>query len=77
MRWVGHVACMRTKRGAYRCWVGKCKEKRPLGRPRRRWEDSSKIDFSTIKELSGDLIDLVQDRDKWLGVVDAIMNLQV
>jgi hypothetical protein len=45
MRLAGHVAFMGVKRGAYRSWVGKRKEKRPLGSPRRRWEDNIKIDF--------------------------------
>ena len=40
MRWAGHVACMGEKRVAYRVLVGKPEEKRPLGRPRRRWKDN-------------------------------------
>jgi hypothetical protein len=45
MRWAGHVDFMRVKRGACGSLVGKSKEKRPLRRPRRRWEDDVKIDF--------------------------------
>jgi len=45
MRWTGHVARMGDKTGVYRVMVGKSKEKRPLGRPRRRWEDNIKMDL--------------------------------
>ena len=45
MRWAGHVARMRQGRGVYRVLVGKPEEKRPLGRPRRRWEDNIKMDL--------------------------------
>ena len=45
MRWVGHVARMVERRGVYRVVVGKPEKKRPLGRPRRRWEDNIKIEF--------------------------------
>jgi hypothetical protein len=45
MRWAGHVARMGETRNAYRILVGKSEEKRPLGRPRRRWVDNSKMDF--------------------------------
>jgi hypothetical protein len=48
MRWGGHVACMGEGRGAYRVLVGKPKGKRPLGRPRHRWEDNIKMDFKEI-----------------------------
>ena len=40
MKWAGHVASMNERRGAYNVWVGKPEGKRPLGRPRRRWEDT-------------------------------------
>jgi hypothetical protein len=45
MKWAGHVACMRYRRGAYRILVGRPEGKRPLGRPRRRWEDTIKMDL--------------------------------
>ena len=45
LRWAGHVARMEQSRNAYRVLVGKSKGKRPLGRPRRRWEDNIKIDL--------------------------------
>jgi hypothetical protein len=45
MRWAGHVTCMGEGRGVYRVLVGKPEGKRPLGRPRRRWEDDIKMDI--------------------------------
>jgi len=45
MRWVGHVARMGERRGVYRVLVGKLEGKRPLGRPRRRWEENIKMDL--------------------------------
>jgi hypothetical protein len=45
MRWVGHVALMAKRRGVYRVLVGKPEGKRPLGRPKRRWEDNIKMDL--------------------------------
>ena len=48
MRWAGHVACMRERRDVCRVLVGKPDGKRPLGRPRRRWEDNIKMDFQEV-----------------------------
>jgi hypothetical protein len=48
MRWAGHVACMGDGRGIYRVLVGRLEGKRPLGRPRRRWEDNNKLDLRKI-----------------------------
>ena len=55
--------------------MGRPEERRPLGRPRRRWEDNIKID---LPEIDGgmDCIDLAQDRDRWRAVVNAAMNLR-
>jgi hypothetical protein len=49
MRWVGHVPCMGEKRGAYRILVGRAEGRRPLGRPRRRWEDNIKMDLQEVE----------------------------
>jgi hypothetical protein len=57
--------------------VGKPKGKRPLGRPRRRWEDNIKKDFQEIGFGGMSWIELVQDRDRWLALVNAVMNLRV
>jgi hypothetical protein len=48
LRWAGHVARMREGRGLYRILVGKSGGKRPLGRPRRRWEDNIKMDLQEV-----------------------------
>jgi hypothetical protein len=48
MRWAGHVACMGEKRGSYRILVGRPEGRRPLGRPRCRWEDNIKMDLQEV-----------------------------
>jgi hypothetical protein len=48
LRWAGHVACMGERRGAYRALVGKPEGRRPLGRPRHRWEDNIKVDLREV-----------------------------
>jgi hypothetical protein len=59
--------------------MGKPEGKRPLGRPRRRWEDNIKMDLLEVERwLRGmDWIDLAQDRDRWRARVNAVMNLRV
>jgi hypothetical protein len=61
-------------RKVYKVLVGKPEGKRPLGRPRRRWEDGIRMD---LKDGGVDLIRLAQDRDRWRAVVSAVMNLRV
>ena len=73
MRWVGHVACMGEGRGVHRVLVGKPEGKRPLGRPRLRWEDNIKMDLQEVGGV-GDWMELAQDRDWWQALVDAVMN---
>ena len=77
MRWVGHVARMGERRGVYRVLVGKHEGKRPLGRPRRRWEDNIKMDLQEVGCGGMDWIDLAQDRYRWRAVVNSVMNLRV
>ena len=48
MRWAGHVARMGERRGVYRVFLGKPEGKRPLGRPRLRWEDNIKMDLQVV-----------------------------
>jgi hypothetical protein len=62
MRWAGHVARMREGRGAYRVLVGRPEGKRPLGRPRRRWEYNIKMDLREIGLDGTNWIRLAQDR---------------
>ena len=57
--------------------MGKPEGKRPLGRPRRRWEDNIKMDFREIVCGGVDWIELAQDTGRWLALVNAVMNLRV
>ncbi|KAJ4441040.1 hypothetical protein ANN_10889 [Periplaneta americana] len=77
LRWAGHVARMGESRNAYRVLVGRPKGKRPLGRPRHRWEDNIKMDLREVGYDGRDWINLAQDRDQWRAYVRAAMNLQV
>ena len=76
IRWAGHAARMGEK-GVYRISVGEPEGKRPLGRPRRRWEDNIKMDLQEVGCGGMDWIELAQDRGKWRAVVNAAMNLRV
>jgi hypothetical protein len=64
-------------RNVYRVLVGKPEGKRPLERPRRRWEDGIKMDLGEIGSGDVEWIQLAQDRDRWRAVVNAAMNLRV
>ena len=69
-----------TYGGRERCiqvLVGKSEGKRPLGRPRRRWEDNSKLDFQEVECEGMDWIELAEDRERWRALVNAVMNLRV
>jgi hypothetical protein len=77
MRWAGHVAHMGEGRGAYRFLVGRPEGKRPLGRPRRRWEDNIKLDLGEIGIDGANWIRLTQDRVQWRAFVNTVMNLRV
>jgi hypothetical protein len=68
---------MGERRGAYRALVGKPEGRRPLGRPRRRWEDNIKMDLQEVGWGGMDWINLAQDRDRWRALVNAVMNLRV
>ena len=68
---------MGDRRGVYRVFVGKPEGKRPLGRPRCRWEDNIKIDLQKVECGGIDWIELVQDMDRWRAFVKAVMNLRV
>jgi hypothetical protein len=77
MRWAGHVARMGEERGVHRGLVGKPEGQRPLGRPRRRWEENIKMDVEEVGGARGDWLELTQDRDRWRAVVSTVKNLRV
>ena len=77
MTWAGHVARMGEGRGVYRVLVGKSEGKRPLGRPRRRWEDNIKMDFREVGCGGMDWIEMAQDSDRWRALVNTVMNFRV
>jgi hypothetical protein len=77
VRWVGHVARMGERRGAYRTLMGKPEAKRPLGRHRRRWEDNIKMDLQEVGCGGMGWIELAQDRDRWRALVNTVKNLRV
>jgi hypothetical protein len=77
MRCVGHVARIGEVRGAHNILVGKPEGRRPLGRPRCRWEDNIKMDLREIGFGDVDWICLAQDRDRWQALVNMVMSLQV
>jgi hypothetical protein len=77
MRWAGHVARMGEVRGAYNILVGRPEGRRPLVRPRHRWEDNIKMDLREIGFGDVDWIHLSQDRDRWRALVNTVMNFRV
>jgi hypothetical protein len=77
MRRAGHVARMGERRGVYRVLVGRPEGMRPLGRPRRRWENNIKMDLREIGIDGANWIQLVQDRVCWRAFVNTVMKLRV
>ena len=77
MKWAGHVACMGDRRGVFSVLVWKPEGKKPLGRPRHRWEDNIKMDLQEVGCRGMDWIKLAQDMDSWRALVNTVMNLQV
>ena len=61
----------------HRVLVGKPEGKRPLGRPRPRWEDNIKMDLQEMGGGDGDWTELAQDRDRWRALVSMVLNLWV
>ena len=76
-KWAGHVARMGERRGVCRIWVGKPEGKKPLGRPRRRWEDNMKMDLQEVGYGSMDWIELAQDWERWRTLMNAVMSFRV
>ena len=77
MRCARHVARKWEGRGLHRVLVGIPEGKRPLGRPRRRWEDNIKMDLQEVGLGYGDWMEVAQDRDRWCALVSTVVNLQV
>ena len=77
LRWAGHVARMEEGRSAFKILTGKPKGKRPLGRPRIRWEDNIRVDLKEIGINAGNCVDSAQYRDYWRALVNAALNLRV
>jgi hypothetical protein len=77
LRWAGHVTRMGEGRGV--CWVlvGKSEGKRPLGKPRRRWDDNIRMELQEVRCGCVDWIGLDQDQDRWRALVSAVRNLRV
>ena len=79
MRWAGHVARMEEGRSAFKILTGKSKGKRPLGRPRHRWEDNIRTDLEEIGIgiNAGNWVDSSQDRNYCRALVKEALNLRV
>ena len=74
MRWAGHVARIEESRSAFNILTGKPTGKKPLGRPRRRWEDNIRMDLEEIGINAGNWVDSAQDRNYWRALVNAALN---
>jgi hypothetical protein len=68
---------MGEKRNAYRLFVGKPEENKPLGRPRRRWVDNIRMDLGEVGRGAVNWIGLAQDRNRWRAFVNSVLNLRV
>ena len=77
LRWANHIATMEVGVRAFKILTGKSTGKRPLGRPRRRWEDNIRMDLEEIGINAGNWVDLTQDRNYWRALVNAALNLRV
>ena len=71
------MAHMEEGRGVHKVLVGKLEGKRPLGRPRLRWEDNIKMDLEEVERGCGDWMELAEDRDRWRALVSTVMNFRV
>ena len=77
MRLAGHVACIGRGDAYAGFWWGKPEGKRPLGRPRRRYEGNIKMEFQEVGCGGMEWFEMVQDRDRWRALMNAVMNLRV
>ena len=78
LRWAGHVARMGEDTTVHRVMMGKPVGIRPLGRPKRHWEDNVKTDLKKVLEKEyNSWTELAQDRDRWRDAVHSVMNFRV
>ena len=77
LRWAGHAARMEEGRSTFKILTGKPTGKRPLGRPRRSWEDNIRMDLEEIGITTRNWVDSAQDRDYWRTLVNGTLNLRV
>ena len=77
LRWAGHVARMEEGRSAFKILTGKPTGKKPLGRPRRKWEDNIRMDLEETGINTGNWVDSAQDMYYWRALVNAALNLRV
>ena len=75
--WAGLLVRVGERRGIYVVFVGENCGKEPHGQPRRRWEDSIKMDLQEVGFMGMDCVELAQDRDRWRALVNVVMNIQV
>jgi hypothetical protein len=73
----GNVARTREKRSAHRVLVGRPEGKKELRKPRRKWEDTIKIDFRETGWVVMDWIHLAEERNQWWALVDTVMKLRL
>ena len=77
LRWAGHVARMEESRSALKILRGKPTENRPIGSPRRRWEDNIRMDLKEISINTRNWVDSAQDRDYWRALENVALSLRV
>ena len=77
MRWAWHVARMGEGRGLHRVLIGKHEGKKPLGRPRRRWEEYIKMDLQEVGGSCGDWMEMAQVRGRWRALMSTVRNFRI
>jgi len=75
--WVVHIVVMGERRGVHKILVGKPEGNRQLGGPKCRWADNIKIEVQEVGYGGMEWVELIQDRDRWGALVNAVMNLRV
>jgi hypothetical protein len=77
MSWAGHVAHTGEMRNSYNILAGKPKRKRPVGRPKCRWEDNIRMDITETGCEGVDWMHLAQDRNQWQVLVNTVINIEI